>query len=86
MASIATAATTVSFPPGYYKAFKYQLGVELAPIFGKKITTYPDVMKIASDSFANIKRANKKLRVMQIGSEYSDASASGGYVDWRTGV
>lgn len=63
---------TVSFPPGYAKAFKYALGVELAPEFGKDIANYPGVLKVAQDSFGDIKRVNKKKRSMVIGREYSD--------------
>ena len=68
LTQIASAGASISFPQGYAKAFKYALGVELAPLFGKKIANYPEVMKTATESFANIKRANKKLRVMSYDS------------------
>lgn len=60
LAQVTNAATSISFPPGYAKAFKYTMGVELAPLFGKKITQYPDVLAIQKQTFANIKRANQK--------------------------
>lgn len=83
LTSIATATTVLSFPPGYLKAFKYALGVEYAPAFGKKISQYPDIVEIANRSFGNIKRANKKQRVMRCDPSYSDSGY--GFVDWRTG-
>ena len=82
LTAVPTAATTLSFPPGYKKAFTYALGIELAPVFGKKIVNYPGVIKIAADTFGNIKRANKKLRVMTVDPMYSDSGHGG---SWRTG-
>jgi len=78
--SVPAAATVLQFPPGYMKAFKYALGVELAPVFGKKIENYPKIIDIANTSFANIKRANSdnKKRLMRVAPEYSDTS-------WETG-
>lgn len=71
---------TVSFPAGYAKAFKYAMAVELAPAFGKKITQYPDVVSIAQTTFANIKRPNKKARVMTFDPAYGDTYYNrGGY-------
>jgi hypothetical protein len=64
MTQISSANAAISFPMGYAKAFKYALGVELSPFFGKRMTDYPDVMKIAMQTFANIKRANKKLTLL----------------------
>lgn len=75
LSQIATAATSLSFPPGYVRAFVYNLGVALAPLFGKRITEYPDVMKIAEDTLANIKRANKTKRLMT----YDPALLQNGY-------
>lgn len=87
LSQVATSATSLSFPPGYAMAFTYKLAVMLAPMFGKKITDYPDVQKIANDSFASIKRANKKQRVMTVDPMYSDFSSSYGTpYDWRTGA
>lgn len=71
----ATAATSLTFPLGYARMFVYNLGVALAPVFGKKITEYPDVQKLANDTLANIKRANKKKRLMT----YDVALLNNGY-------
>lgn len=83
LTQISAAGDTISFPPGYAKAFKYALGVELAPLYGKKITQYPDVLDIANKTFADIKRANKKPLVMT----YDPAIVNNGYTyaDWVRG-
>lgn len=64
LSAVSSAGTTLSFPPGYAMVFKYKLAVMLAPMFGKKIRDYPDVVQIANESFADISRANKKRRLM----------------------
>lgn len=64
LAAVTNASTAISFPPGYAMVFKYKLAVMLAPLFGRKMTAYPDVMKIANESFADICRANKTLTLM----------------------
>lgn len=75
-----TVGQTITFPLGYAKAFKYALGVEMAPVFGKRITNYPDVVAIARETFANIKRTNKRARVMVIDPAYGDTYYNrGGY-------
>lgn len=56
---------SIAFPQGYAKVFSYRLAVELASMFGVKLSKYPQVVQIATDSFANLKRANKKPLVMQ---------------------
>lgn len=49
-------STLYTFPPGYVKAIRYNLAVELAPEFGIEV---PDgVRRIAVESLADIKRAN----------------------------
>jgi len=52
----ATLATDLAFPPGYLRAFRYNLACELAPEFGVEPT--PQVMRIAMASKRNIKRIN----------------------------
>lgn len=84
LAQVAAAGTTLSFPPGYAKAFKYALGVELAPIFGKSIRNYPDVLDIARSTFAHIKRVNSKKRTMVVDPAYS-TNNSYSYQDYMRG-
>lgn len=62
LSQVASAATSITFPQGYAKAFKYTMGVELAPLFGKAAS--PAVVAIQKQSFANIKRANKQPVVL----------------------
>ena len=80
LSAVSSAATTISFPPGYAKAFKYCLGVELAPVFGKKISNYPDILSIYKTSFANIKRANKQPDELQYDPALLGGRSPG---DWR---
>ena len=55
--SQATATTdTIVLPPGYLRAFSFNLAVEMAPLFGVDPT--PRVMRIADTAKRNIKRIN----------------------------
>lgn len=63
---ITNAGAIISFPPGYAKAFKWVLAVELAPYFGKQASD--DVKSIARDAYASIKRANKEAAILQFDS------------------
>lgn len=48
--------TTLAFPPGYLRAFAYNLALEIAPEFG--VTPSQDVRRVATISKRNIKRIN----------------------------
>lgn len=72
LTQIASAGAAISFPPGYAKLFKYALAVELAPLFGKKLRDFPDVVAIYRETLGNVKRANRKRHVLQF-----DASIAG---------
>ena len=52
----ATLQTMLNFPPGYARAFVYNLALELAPQFGAQI--HPVVAKIAVESLATVKTQN----------------------------
>ena len=58
LTNFASLNTTVTLPPGYYKALRYGLAVELAPEYGKAPT--PAVINGAIESKENIKRQNIK--------------------------
>lgn len=62
LAQPATLDTELSFPPGYLRAFRYNLATELAPEFGVEPT--PQVMRIAMASKRNLKRINNPNDVM----------------------
>jgi len=60
----ATLTTVLSFPPGYLRAFRYNLACELAPEFG--IEPLPQVQRIAMTSKRNLKRVNNPDDIMSM--------------------
>ena len=58
----ATLATTLSFPPGYLRAFRFNLACEIAAEFG--VEPSPQVSRIAMTSKRNLKRINNPDNVM----------------------
>ena len=58
----AVLATTLSFPPGYLRCFRFNLACELAAEFG--VEPSPQVQRIAMTSKRNIKRINNPDDVM----------------------
>lgn len=60
----ATLLTVLSFPPGYLRAFTYNLALELAPEFG--VVPSSQVSRIAMTSKRNIKRINNPEDVMSM--------------------
>lgn len=59
MSTFPDLTTDVTFPPGYAKAIRYSLAVDLAPEFGRPVP--PEVAAQALLSQANIKRINAPL-------------------------
>jgi hypothetical protein len=60
----ATLSTVLSFPPGYLRAFRYNLACEIAPEFG--VEPSPQVQRIAMSSKRNLKRINNPQDVMAL--------------------
>ena len=60
----ATLATQLAFPPGYLRAFRYNLACELAPEFG--VEPSQEVKRIAMVSKRNIKRINNPNDIMSL--------------------
>jgi hypothetical protein len=56
LTSFASVNDTVSFPPGYAKALRYGLALELAPEYGKQVD--PSVVIQFTEAKENIKRQN----------------------------
>jgi hypothetical protein len=57
-------STTLSLPPGYLRAFRYNLACEFAAEFG--VEASPTVMRIAAISKRNIKRINNPDDIMAL--------------------
>jgi hypothetical protein len=57
-------ATDLAFPPGYLRAFRYNLACELAPEFGTEPSR--QVQRIAMTSKRNIKRINNPDDIMAL--------------------
>jgi hypothetical protein len=57
-------STTLAFPPGYLRAFTYNLAMEFAPEFG--VEPSPQVQRIAMTSKRNLKRINNPDDVMSM--------------------
>ncbi len=60
----ATLATQLHFPPGYLRAFTYNLAMEFAPEFG--VEPSPQVQRIAMTSKRDLKRINNPDDVMAL--------------------
>ena len=60
----ATLATTLLFPPGYLRAFTYNLAMEIAPEYG--VEPSEQVKRIAMTSKRNLKRINNPDDVMSM--------------------
>lgn len=59
-----TLATQLHFPPGYVRAFTYNLAMEIAPEFG--VEPSPQVQRIAMTSKRNLKRINNPNDIMSL--------------------
>ena len=60
----ATLATALHFPPGYLRAFRYNLACELAPEFG--VEPSRQVQRIAMTAKRNLKRINNPDDIMSM--------------------
>jgi len=84
LTAITSGGASLSFPPGYAMVFKYQLAIMLGPQFGVRLAKFPEVVATAQSSFADIGRANKKLRVMTydpaLGGNGGGGSALGRFI------
>lgn len=72
------------FPPGYERALKFNLAVELAAEFGSALPN--QVRLIASESLAKLKRQNSTPAIAELGSfrtNYPWDWILGGFLPWR---
>lgn len=80
LADLASLTTELSLPPGYQRALRFNLAVDLAPEYGKEPSA--TVIAEAVASKGNIKRVNLKPSYLKV-----DKAARGkpGVWDYRTG-
>jgi hypothetical protein len=64
LTTAALLSTPLTFPPGYLRAFRYNLACELAPEFG--VEPSPQVSRIAMYSKRNLKRINNPDDIMSL--------------------
>jgi hypothetical protein len=62
--SVPSLSTDITMPPGYLRAFKYNLALEIAAEFG--INPNPQVSRIAMTSKRNLKRINNPDDIMAL--------------------
>jgi len=78
----ATSGTTLSIPPGYLRAFTYNLALEIAPEFG--VEPPQDVRRIAVASKRNLKRINNPSDVMSVPGTLLGHGCGGNiYTGWQ---
>ena len=68
----ASLITELSFPPGYLRAFTYNLACELAPEFGTEPA--PQVQRIAMTSKRNLKRINNPQDMLAMPSVLTNSN------------
>lgn len=82
LTQFANTGATVSLPPGYEEALRYNLAVRLCPEWGRPID--PVVAKMAQDSFALVQRANTRLNTL--GVDIALVSTGQGIFNFLTGL
>jgi hypothetical protein len=79
LADLAALTTVISLPPGYARALRFNLAIDLAPEYSKPLDE--TVAAKAIEAKADIKRMNQRPRFLQV----DDAVRSnGGVYNWRT--
>lgn len=66
LTQVTSLGTTLTFPPGYFDALKFNLAIRLAPEFNREPS--PTVVDLAKDTKMLIKRMNSKRRVLKCDS------------------
>lgn len=59
-----TADTVLAYPPGYSRAIRYNLAIEMSSEYN--IPASAEVLKIANESKASIKKINSKARILSV--------------------
>jgi hypothetical protein len=84
LAQFADLTTTVSFPPGYAEALRFNLAVRLAPEYGRP--TPPEVAAIARTSKAKIKIPNIEPLRLTIDNTFESAKYTYNWLDDNASV
>ena len=79
LTEIATLTTALSLPPGYQRALRLMLAVELAAEFGKALP--PELTTMAGEAKATIKRMNTQAKYLRVDNALQ---AQGRVYNWRT--
>lgn len=80
LTELAALTSSLSLPPGYQRALRYALAIELAPEFGKQVPEA--VIAIAEQAIADIKRINFQPSYLRVDGALQAKPA---VWDWRTG-
>jgi len=78
--SVLTLNTDISFPPGWEKALRYSLWIDLASEYGRAVDAM--IMQQAMETKAAVKRKNLQTPVLQMELPVESGKNS---FDWRTG-
>lgn len=80
LSTLTTLDTALSVPPGYNKALRYNLAVELGPEYGKSLD--PIIIAHATESKAVLKRMNSRVDLLGVDSGLLQQKSS---FNWYTG-
>ena len=84
LTEFADLVTSYSFPPGYARAIKLNLAIDLAPEFGVTQIN-PAVVATAADAIGRIKALNADSATEPLYCDPAVTDGVGGIYDWRTG-
>lgn len=80
LSQLANLSTSLSLPPGYLRALRFSLAIDLAPEYGRPVSA--EVAGIAAESKSAIKRMNSLPLYLQVDEALRAKPAAW---DWRTG-
>lgn len=79
LSSVASGATSISYPPGYARALQYAVAAEIAPQYGRELT--PTQIALMTTSIAAIKKSNHQTPV----SGFDPALTGTQWAIWQRG-
>lgn len=81
---LASIAESISYPPGYAKALRYALAMDLAPEFSVAVS--PDIREAARQIIGRVKAANRRQPTAQFDAGLLAASRFGSRADFEAGL